>query len=76
MCACEAKTAVNGAPAGLASDCEEVAAAVGIAALVGGPGTALAGVATDKVTEGGDGGCDTADASFDVGAEHCVCDPN
>jgi hypothetical protein len=37
---------------------------------------ARAGVFAEKVPERGERGADAADASFDVGAEHCVGDPD
>jgi hypothetical protein len=30
----------------------------------------------EEMAEGGDRGCDAADAGFDVGAEHGVCNPD
>jgi hypothetical protein len=32
--------------------------------------------ALEEMAEGGDRGCDAANAGFDVGAEHSVCNPD
>lgn len=45
------------------------------AAFVAGARTPFVG-SSEEVAQGGDGGGDAADAGFDVGAEHGMCDPD